>query len=264
MCLAVVALDAHPRHAVVLAANRDELHARAALPAGWWPDGDVPLLAGRDLVGGGTWLGVDRRGRFAFVTNVRDPARHDPAAPTRGTLVPRVLRDPSPIDAAVARAVQDGAALNGFNLLAGDAHGAAWGSNRGQVSQRLAAGVHGVSNALLDTPWPKVVRTRERLCAWLATGDDDLAPLFDLLADRAMAPDDELPDTGVGVARERLLSAPFIADATYGTRCSTVVTIGRDGRVRFVERSFDAAGRAVGEVDVAFDVDRALSAVRAA
>ena len=263
MCLAVVALDAHPRHAVVLAANRDEAHARPALPAAWWTDVAPPLLAGRDLEGGGTWLGVDRRGRFAFVTNVRDPARHDRAAPTRGTLVPRVLADDAPVDVAVARAVQDGRALNGFNLLAGDAHGAAWGSNRGVAGERLAPGVHGVSNARLDTPWPKVVRTRERLAAWIASGDDDLAPLFALLADRTRAPDDELPDTGVGRDRERLLSPPFILGATYGTRCSTVVTIGRDGHVRFVERRFDAGGVAVGESEFAF-VAAGVSAARVA
>jgi uncharacterized protein with NRDE domain len=263
MCLAVLALDAHPRHAVVLAANRDEAHARAALPAAWWTAPDPSILAGRDLVGGGTWLGVDRRGRFAFVTNVRDPARHDPAAPTRGTLVPRVLGDAAPVDVAVTRAVQDAGALNGFNLLAGDARGAAWGSNRGVAGQRLAPGVHGVSNALLDTPWPKVVRTRERLAAWLATDDDDLAPLFALLADRTPAPDDLLPDTGVGRERERLLSPPFISSPTYGTRCSTVVTIGRDGRVRFVERRFDAAGATVGESQFEFAAED-VSAARAA
>jgi len=263
MCLAVLALDAHPRHAVVLAANRDEAHARAAAPAAWWTHAAPTLLAGRDLEGGGTWLGVDRRGRFAFVTNVRDPARHDPAAPTRGTLVPRVLADAAPVDVAVTRAVQDARALNGFNLLAGDGRGAAWGSNRGVEGERLAPGVHGVSNALLDTPWPKVMRSRERLAAWLASGDDDLAPLFALLADRTPAPDDALPDTGVGRERERLLSPPFILSATYGTRCSTVVTIGRDGRVRFVERRFDAAGTPVGESQFEFATDD-VSAARAA
>jgi len=122
MCLAVIALQAHPRYAVVLAANRDEFHARAAEPAHWWSD--PPILAGRDRSAGGTWLGVNRAGRYAFVTNVREPGRHDPAAPTRGTLVPDVLGAHAPLAQALAHALDEGRAMNGFNLLAGDARGA--------------------------------------------------------------------------------------------------------------------------------------------
>jgi uncharacterized protein with NRDE domain len=248
MCLAVLALDAHPHYAVVLAANRDEFHARAADPAAWWSDDAVPVLAGRDRVAGGTWLGVDRRGRFAFVTNVREPGRHDPGATTRGTLVPRVLRDARPVHDALAAAVRDSARMNGFNLLAGDAHGASWGSNRHDAVVPLKPGLHGVSNAALDTPWPKLVRTRAALAEWVERGDDDPAALFAALADHRPAADDALPHTGVTVEWERMLSAPFIVAPNYGTRCSTVLTIGRDGAVRFVERSFDAAGRMSGEV----------------
>ncbi len=260
MCLALVALDVAPGHVVVLAANRDEYHARAADPAAWWPAADGAILAGRDGAGGGTWLGLDRRGRFAFVTNVRDPARLDPAAPTRGTLVPRVLADPAPVAVAVAAATHDGSRMNGFNLLAGEAHGAAWGSNREGVIRTLGPGVYGLSNAALDTPWPKLVRTRAAFAAWLARGDADVEALFALLADRTTAPDSALPHTGVSRARERTLSAPFIVGADYGTRCSTVVLIGHDGGVRLVERRFDAAGRAAGEVDFSFVADAAPTA----
>lgn len=247
MCLALLALDAHPRYAVVLAANRDEFRARAADAARWWDGEDI--LAGRDRVAGGTWLGVNRRGRFAFVTNVREPGRHDPSAPTRGTLVPRVLGDARPVGVAVTHAIRDGTRMNGFNLLAGEGTAAAWGSNRVDAVHTLAPGVHGVSNAALDTPWPKLVRTRDALSAWLRAGIDDVEPLFELLADHRPAPDAELPHTGVTLEWERLLSSPFIIAPNYGTRCSTVVLVGRDGTIRFVERSFDAQGRASGEVE---------------
>ena len=253
MCLAVVARDVHPRYAVVLAANRDEFHFRPAQPAHWWDDGD--LLAGRDVLAGGTWLGVSRAGRFAFVTNVRDPGRNDPAAPTRGTLVPRVLRDPRPVADAVRSAVADATRMNGFNLLAGSITDAAWGSNRAAAVQVLGAGVHGLSNAALDTPWPKLVHTRDAVAAWARRADEDVEGLFAVLADRRVAPDDRLPRTGVTLDRERMLSAAFIAAPDYGTRCSTVLLLDRSGHARFVERSFDAAGAPTSQVDEHFTVE---------
>jgi uncharacterized protein with NRDE domain len=255
MCLAVVALDAHPRLAVVVAANRDEFHARPAAPAQWWRgDGGHELLAGRDLEGGGTWLGVNRHGRWAFVTNVREPGRRDRAAPSRGMLVTTVLADRRDAPGALSAAVADGARFNGFNLLAGDGAHGAWGSNRIAGTRTLAPGVHGVSNAALDTPWPKLERTRSGLAAWAAAGSAEFEPLFSLLADRARPADEALPDTGVTLEWERLLSSPFIVSAAYGTRCSTVLAIARDGRARLVERAFDARGERAGEVDHCFDV----------
>jgi uncharacterized protein with NRDE domain len=253
MCLAVLALDAHPRYAVVLAANRDEFHARASDPAQWWTSDDgAPLLAGRDRVAGGTWLGVDERGRYAFVTNVREPGRHDPAAPSRGALVPRVLHDPARVEEAVSAAIRDSARHNGFNLLAGEGVRAAWGSNRVDAIRALGAGVYGVSNAALDTPWPKLMRTRAALGAWAARGDAAIEPLFALLADRTPAAPAEMPHTGVTAEWERNLSSPFIVAPHYGTRCSTVVLIDRGGNVRLVERSFDAQGAPSGEMDHRF------------
>lgn len=252
MCLAVVALDAHPRLALVVAANRDEYHARPTAPAGWWPAG---VLGGRDLQAGGTWLGVTRAGRFAFVTNVRDPARHDPAAPSRGALVPAVLAHRGDVAAALADARDAGARHNGFNLVAGDLHGAAWTSNRADGVRGLAAGVHGLSNGLLDDDWPKVRLVRDAVAAWIARGGDGFGPLFDALADRRTAADEELPSTGVALDWERRLSAVFIVGERYGTRCSTVLAVARDGRARFVERSFAPDGSPTGEVDVRFDVD---------
>jgi uncharacterized protein with NRDE domain len=244
MCLAVIALLAHPRYATVVAANRDEFHARASTAAHAWPQG---FFAGRDDEAGGTWFGVTPAGRFAFVTNVREPGRHDPHAPSRGALVTGVLVDAAPIAVAVAHAFAGGADCNGYNLVAGEGREAYYASNR-HPRATLEPGVHGVSNGALDEPWPKVVRTREALARWCTAGDDDLEPLWRMLADRTPAPDATLPATGLARERERLLSAPFIVDPVYGTRASTIVTIDRDGRVAFAERAFDAAGRIVSDV----------------
>lgn len=260
MCLALIAFGAHPRYRLVLAANRDEFHARSAAPAAWWNEG---FLAGRDLKEGGTWLGVDRRGRFALLTNVREPVRRDVDAPTRGMLVPRILvSDQPPVDTLRALVV-DGSRYNGFNLIAGDATHLGWGSNRAPASSTLAQGIYGVSNHLLDTPWPKVVRAKEGLERWCRDsngGDaDDLAAVFALLGDRQRAPDAALPSTGVPVEWERLLSSPFIVSAEYGTRCTTIVTVDHEGRVRFIERSFDPAGSLTGEVEYRFALTLARS-----
>jgi len=254
MCLAVVALDAHPSYGVVIAANRDEFHARPAAAAHWWNEG---WLAGRDLAGGGTWLGVTRAGRWALLTNVRDPARFDPRAPSRGALVTRVLADPGAAAAVIPALVAAGARYNGFNLLGGEPGEAHWASNRNAGAHALAPGIHGLSNHLLNTPWPKVVRTKAAMAAWCSAepgGGRALEPLFAILRDRTPAPDAELPVTGIPLDRERLLSAPFIVSDSYGTRCSTVLVLGHDGNARFVERSFDPAGDQTGEVDVRFAI----------
>lgn len=251
VCLVVIAVDAHPALALVVAANRDEFHARPAAPAAWQDGG---WLGGRDLAAGGAWFAVTREARWALVTNVRDPAHNDPAAPTRGTLVPAALADKWAPAEALARLVAASGALNGFNLVAGRGADAWWASNRVGSLHPLREGIYGLSNAGLDTPWPKVTRTKAALTAWCAAGKTDLAPVFALLADRERAPDALLPDTGVSRERERLLSSPFIVDGGYGTRCSTILTIGRDGAARFVERTFDARGNAAGDVDVRFAV----------
>ena len=259
MCLAVIALDAHPRYNVVLAANRDEYHARPAQAAHWWTDADAsPILAGRDLAQGGTWLGLAPDGRFAFVTNFREPGRFDPDAPSRGALVPALLRARRDFADALASIVADAQRYNGFNLVAGDTSAAAFGSNRADGVVRLARGIHGVSNARLDTPWPKVVRAKAGLAAWVASAGTDPATLWQVLADTRIASDDELPSTGITPERERLLSSPFIVSDDYGTRCSTLVMLGRDGIAQFVERSFDAKGRVTGEVAFRFAIDQSV------
>ena len=253
MCLALVALDAHPRLSVVIAANRDEFHAREAAPAHWWPDG---TLAGIDKVAGGTWFGVDVHGRWALVTNFREGVPRDPDAPSRGTLVPRALADRgAPLARAAAIAV-DGSRYHGFSLLVGDARHAAYTSNRASGALALRSGVYGLSNHLLETPWPKVARSKARLAAWLASENVAVEPLFELLADRTPAEPAAMPSTGVSAEWERLLSSAFIVDARYGTRCSTILTITIDGMARLVERSFDAAGVRTGEAAFEFALGR--------
>ena len=268
MCLAVVALNAHPRLPLVIAANRDEFHSRDAAPAHWWKEG---VLAGRDLAGGGTWFGVTRKGRWALVTNFREGVPRDPSAPSRGQLVTDALaRNDAPLVGAAAIA-RDGWRYHGFNLLMGavaiphplpspgrrgearepirDYQGvAAHTSNRTSGAVALSRGVRGLSNHLLDTPWPKVVRSKARIAAELERGTPDIAALFELLEDRQQAEASVLPSTGISSRWEQLLSSTFIVDAQYGTRCSTVLMIDVGGHVRFVERSFDAEGHMTGEV----------------
>lgn len=254
MCLALIAFGVHPRFRLIVAANRDEYHARPAAPSAWWNEG---FLAGRDLQAGGTWLGVDRRGRYALLTNVREPSRHDPGAPSRGAFVPNLLTTAAPPSVSLPAQVRAGAAHNGFNLVAGDSNELLWGSNRAATPRKLGPGVYGVSNHLLDTPWPKVERTKaafRRWCQQEKGSADDLAPVLALLHDTERAPDAELPATGVTLERERLLSAPFIVGTDYGTRCSTVLTITVEGDAHWIERSFDSAGHATGDVEHRFAV----------
>ncbi len=255
MCLAVIALGVHPRYPVVVAANRDEFHARPAAPAAWGTAAPFAgILAGRDLEAGGTWFGVRRDGRWALVTNVREGGRFDANARSRGELVPRILNTDGPLLESMPRVATAGADYNGFNLLAGDTAGVVWRSNRASAAHSLTSGVHGLSNALLDTPWPKLSGSKAAMAAWCGAAEVDTAPLFAALAATAQAPDAALPATGIPLERERLLSSPFIISATYGTRCSTVFTLDRRGGARFHERTFDAAGKAQGDAAYEFSV----------
>lgn len=242
MCLIVLAWRRHPRWRLVVAANRDEFHARPTQAAARWTEGGV--VAGRDLVAGGTWLGVTPGGRFAALTNVREPGvPRRPDAPSRGELVRGfLLGDASPtayVDAL------DGGAYAGFNLLVSDGEALVWTSNRGG-RRALDPGVYGVSNGLLDTPWPKVSTGKRALSAALDAAEPEDEALFALLADRSAPPDAALPDTGVGLDLERRLAPRFLLGEAYGTRCSTVVWLDAQGGCRFTERSFDPAGAVTG------------------
>jgi len=237
MCLILVAWQAHPRFHLVVAANRDEFYARPSAAAAPWPE-DPRVQGGRDLEAGGTWLGVREDGRFAAVTNVREPGV--PKGPgSRGHLVRDfLLGDQAPGGFTTSL---DGSAWSGFNLLAADADALWYRSNRNGPARALPPGVYGLSNHLLDTPWPKLEAAKTRFALALATLPAR-EPCFQILADREQVPDASLPSTGVPLAWERLLSSIFIASDTYGTRAATVVTRDRAGRIRLEERRFGPQG----------------------
>lgn len=251
MCLIGLAWQQHPRYPLIMAANRDEFYARATRAAHWWPG--TSIMAGQDLVGGGTWLGATRDGRLAALTNFRERPAPDTSTerPSRGTLVHSCLN-----------AVGDGflpAALNeqradfaGFNLLSGRVLGPAprlaFVSNRDQQRAALEPGIYGLSNGVLDAPWPKTCALRDALRECIGATSDNLStPLFAALAQRAEAVDDALPDTGVSLELERRLSAAFIHSPGYGTRCSTLILVRADGLATFIERPFDDHGVAAAD-----------------
>lgn len=240
MCLILLAWRADPRYPLVVAANRDEFFARPTAAAGFWADAPQ-VLAGRDLQGGGTWLGVTRTGRFAALTNYRDPAQVKASAPSRGELVSSFLRGDEAPDHFRRRLEAVAAAYNGFNLLFGTADRLHYFSNCGDGGGELGSGIYGLSNHLLDTPWPKVANGKSALARALAALPDD-APLLALLRDDRIAPDEALPRTGVSLEWERLLSAAFVRSSGYGTRSSTVLVVDDAGNLSFDEASFDAGG----------------------
>ncbi len=251
MCLIFVAYKHHPRYPLVVAANRDEFYLRPTAPAGFWAE-HPELLAGRDLEGGGTWLGVSRGGRFAAVTNYREPGKTQVNAPSRGQLVTEfLLRADSPLDY-LRHVAARGAEYNGFNLLVRDQSALCWYSNRADGPRELSPGVYALSNHLLDTHWPKVARGKAGFESILSGEALDENALLDLLSDRTVALEEELPDTGVGRHLEHVLSPIFISSENYGTRSSTVLSLDNGGQIRFVERSHGPAGRVTGTVEYEF------------
>jgi uncharacterized protein with NRDE domain len=244
MCLLVFAWNDVPGHRLVLAGNRDEFHARPAAAMDWWTT--PRMLGGRDLQAGGTWLAAGDGGRFAVVTNFRGPAAPAAGAPSRGELIPAFFAGRESPLAYLERVAADGARYAGYSLLVGDSGELAYWSNRAEHGPlRLAAGRYGLSNGLLDTPWPKLTRTRERFGRLIADGAPSLDRLLDLMTDRAPAADRELPDTGIGVERERFLSSAFIVGPAYGTRCTTALVVDEHARLRAAERSYGPDGRAL-------------------
>ncbi|MCZ7564286.1 MAG: NRDE family protein [Burkholderiales bacterium] len=229
-----------PAYRLVVGANRDELYGRPTAPAAFWPDAPA-VLAGRDLEAGGTWLGVTRGLRFAAVTNFRDPTAARPGARSRGELTRRFLTGDAPAAEYMAEVHRHASAYNGFNLFVADASGLFYYSNRDGEVRELGAGTFGLSNHLLDTPWPKVAELKPRFLAALGA-PLDAGAIRDILADRAVAPDSALPDTGVGLERERMLSPAFVVTESYGTRSTTVLALGTDRRVEFSEWSYAAGG----------------------
>ncbi|MGQ0620521.1 MAG: NRDE family protein [Panacagrimonas sp.] len=245
MCLIAFAWNVHPDHPLLLVANRDEFHQRPAAPLAWWDD-HPQILAGRDLQALGTWLGASRSGRAAAVTNVRGPDLHGVRPRSRGALVADFLASGESAASFSQGLAATAAEYGGFNLLAYDGVHLHYVSNRpGFVSRVVEPGIHALSNAQLDTPWPKVGLARSAMEHWLARDLDDEAALIAAMAAEQRAPDAELPDTGVGIEAERMLSAPFIRTPTYGTRCTTLLRRSRIGEVDVFERRFAQDGKVV-------------------
>ncbi|MFP4037692.1 MAG: NRDE family protein [Desulfobacteraceae bacterium] len=239
MCLIVLGLEAHPEYRLVLAANRDEFYERPSAPAEFWKEAPE-VLAGRDLKGGGTWTGVTRTGKIALLTNFRDPASRKENPPSRGLLVSDYLMGGrGPVE--FLQQLSCRAHLyDGFNLILGRGAELYWYSNRGGAIRRIEPGVHGLSNHLLNTPWPKVRRAKGALARILSGGSRvEEEDLFRLLADRTRPLDRELPSTGMPLDWERILSPVFIVSPTYGTRSSTLLFLDRQGTLTFVERTHD-------------------------
>ncbi len=251
MCLIAFSWQPDADDPLILAANRDEYHSRPAIAAHWWPD--AALFAGKDLQAGGTWLGISRGGRFAAITNIRGPHAHRPDALSRGKLVSDFLQTGISPSEYLADVVRRAERYNGFNLLVGavgKTRSLCYLHSRDQAAQSLVAGVYGLSNRALDTPWPKVEKAKSALQAILQAKLSEEArqtALFTFLADPAVADDAALPDSGVGLERERLLSAACIVSPTYGTRCSTTLIVTR-GAVRIEERTLSRQGAVVGAV----------------
>lgn len=245
MCLIVFAWRPGHERPLVVAANRDEFYARPTAPLAQWADAPG-VFAGRDLEAGGTWLGLGPGGRFAAVTNIRKGGAM-PGKRSRGDLCAAYLTGEQSLDA-YARAVCSRAReYAGFNLLLGDGQQLYYLNSESTVPEALAEGVYGLSNAALNTPWPKLMKARKAFAAQLGGPSGNL---LEALADPAPAHDAELPETGVGLATERLLSSIFIASPSYGTRASTVVIAHADGRREIIERSFGPGGGHLGEVAI--------------
>ncbi|PKN38768.1 MAG: hypothetical protein CVU62_00785 [Deltaproteobacteria bacterium HGW-Deltaproteobacteria-2] len=238
MCLILFAYKVHPSYRLILAANRDEFYERPSLPADFWED-QHNVLAGRDLKEGGTWLGITKEGKFAAITNYRDPSAFKSNAPSRGRLVSRYLIGKQNAAGYLEDVSSQADKYNGFNLLIGDDNDLFVFSSNGE-KQKLNPGIYGLSNHNLNTPWPKVSRGKRLLKSTLDQKRSELKKtLFTVLADRHIPPDSKLPSTGVGLEWERILSSMFITSPDYGTRSSTILLIGKNRRVRFVEKVFD-------------------------
>ena len=251
MCLILIAWQTHADYPLVVAANRDEFFARAAAPAAFWEDA-AQVLAGRDLEAGGTWLGISRQARFAALTNYREGGPQRADARSRGALVADFLTGSASPAAYLAQVTRRAAEYNGFNLFVGDGESLGYYSNRGNDRIRwLSRGIYGLSNHLLDTPWPKLASAKAAFGRALRALPEQ-APLLDLLADQEIVPDTHLPETGVPMEWERILSAVFVRSDNYGTRASTLLTRSRDGQTRLIERSFDASASKLGEVSETF------------
>lgn len=252
MCLAILAINRTPDLPLVMIGNRDEFHARPTAGLHWWDD-KLGVLAGRDLVAGGTWFGVSREGRFGLVTNFRERPGADPAM-SRGQLLNDFFASPLTVSDFGGRI--DGSGYAGFNLIIGELGGETlYVSNRGEPAVRtLPSGIYAVSNAMLDTPWPKLVRVRSAMTDWFDTPEHNLEALFKPLRDTKESASPDTPELDIPAPFNKALTAPFIIGENYGTRSTSVVTVSGNDLVTMVERRFEPDGSSSGETDVQFSL----------
>ncbi|NQZ75120.1 MAG: NRDE family protein [Ekhidna sp.] len=253
MCLITFAYDYHPKYKFILAANRDEFYHRRTAAAQWWED-QPNLFGGRDLQAKGTWMGINRNGRFAALTNYRDLANIKSNAKSRGDLPVNFLTGHSKPEAYASIVQREGDIYNGFNLITLDSS-MSHVSNYSKEVSTLRPGIYGLSNALLDTPWPKVLSAKERFQS-LITSDFVLSDLIEVMQNEELAKDEDLPQTGLDYDREKALSAMFIKTSDYGTCCSTAITIDRNDQVSFLERSYPVGDRKDEENEVEFKIEQ--------
>lgn len=237
MCLIFLAINQHPVYPLIIAANRDEFYNRQTAPAEFWKDHPT-ILGGRDLEAKGTWMAMTTTGRISMITNYRDPKNIDPKAPSRGQLVSDFLISEQAAPEYLKEVEHNGKRYNGYNLIVGNLEALYYYSNYRSGIDMIPNGIHGLSNHLLDTPWPKVKRGKEEFQTIL-NGEVNAKLLFQFLNNEERAPDTQLPDTGIGTERERALSSMFIKTNGYGTRCSTVILINYQKEVSFTERVYN-------------------------
>lgn len=241
MCLIAFAYNVHPEHPLILISNRDEFYDRPAQKVHFWnKEGETKILAGKDLEGGGTWFGVGENGKWGAVTNHRNIESIKEDAPTRGDLIPKFLKSTDSAENYLSQLKKDAANYNGFNLLLGDENGVYHYSNISDVITKIQPGVHGVSNALLNTPWPKLELAKNELKDKLQTNNIDQESLFSILKNEKKAEVHELPETGLTEELELAISSIFIDIKNYGTRCSTLLFVSQNGNMKFVERTYNS------------------------
>jgi uncharacterized protein with NRDE domain len=255
MCLIFLSIQDHPRYKLIVAANRDEFYQRRTAAAAYWND-HPEILGGRDLEAQGTWMAMNRNGRIAMVTNYRDLQNLKTVAPSRGALVTDYLLETNSPENYLTQVASKGNQYNGFNLVVGSPEELWYNSNYKKGVEQLSPGLHGLSNHLLDTPWPKVERGLEKMKKLVTANEIVSSQLFDVLFDDAVAPDNRLPDTGIGLERERALSSMFIKSPGYGTRCSTVILIDQNNSVQFSERVYDLQTFAYSQKDFDFIIEQ--------
>ncbi|MGA7837531.1 MAG: NRDE family protein [Ignavibacteriaceae bacterium] len=256
MCLLLIANKIHPEFKLIIAANRDEFYNRLAQKATFWRDQQY-LLAGKDLEAGGIWMGITKSGRFSAITNYRDFNREiKQNAPTRGNLTTDFLLGNDNPEEYSEKLREKHTEYNGYNLVYGFINELYYYSNETNLVVKLEPGLYGLSNALLNTPWPKVTESKKYVSELISSGDVSKEKLFEILADKTTADDDQLPDTGIGQEREKALSSNFIETPQYGTRCSTVILINKDDKVNFTERTFEMCSKKFSDINFKFNLEK--------